>query len=154
MGSIRWRYFVNQEGPPLKTIHPLELEALLEASQPVEIIDIRSRDEFENVHIEGAHSFPLAELSAETVLCSRELLATEPLYLVSESGAFAQLSAGELERQGLDHLVVLSGGMHAWRSNGLPVVRNHTVLDWIAERRARMVDMGLGAELCATDATS
>jgi rhodanese-related sulfurtransferase len=94
----------------MKTIHPLKLEALLEASQPVEIVDIRPRAEFEKVHIEGAHSIPSAEISPETLVCTRELLQTEPLYLVSESGALAQLQACDLERQGLDNVVVVSGG--------------------------------------------
>ena len=105
----------------MKTIHPLELEAMLETSQPIEILDIRPRPEFEKRHIEGAHSLPSAEVSPETLLCNRELLPTEPLYLVSESGALAQLQARYLERQGLNNVVVVAGGMHAWRRDGLPV---------------------------------
>jgi hypothetical protein len=64
-------------------------------------------------------------VSAETILFARELAATEPLYLVSESGALAQLRACELERQGLDNIIVLAGGMHAWQAASLPVVREH-----------------------------
>jgi rhodanese-related sulfurtransferase len=112
----------------MKTIYPLELEALRENNQPVEILDIRPRNEFQNAHIEGAHSLPLAEVSPETVLLKRELVATEPLYLVSQRGALAQLSACELERQGLDNLVVVAGGMHAWQHDGLPVVASAS--DW------------------------
>jgi rhodanese-related sulfurtransferase len=55
----------------MKTIHPLELVALIEADKPVEIIDIRPCEEFEKVHIEGARSLPSAQLSAETLGCSR-----------------------------------------------------------------------------------
>ena len=122
----------------MKTIHPLKLEAMLEASQPVEIVDIRPRAEFEKVHIEGAHSIPSAEISAETLVCTRELLQTEPIYLVSESGALAQLQACDLERQGLDNVIIVSGGMRRWQSDGLPVVRHHSVTDWLADRRERI----------------
>jgi hypothetical protein len=69
----------------MKTIKPLEFEALLEASQPVEIIDIRPRDEFEKLHIEGAHSLPLPELAPETLKSLRELPSAEPFYLISAS---------------------------------------------------------------------
>src|SRR5450631_3755025 len=124
----------------MKTIHPLKLEALLEASQPVEILDIRPRAEFEKVHIEGAHSIPSAEISAEKIVCTRELLQTEPLYLVSESGALAQLQACDLERQGLDNVVIVSGGMRRWQRDGLPVVRQRPVTDWLAERRERICE--------------
>lgn len=108
----------------MKTIHPQQLEAILEAGQPVEILDIRTYPEFEKRHIEGAHSLPSAEVSPETLLCARELLPTEPLYLVSESGALAQLQACDLERQGLNNLVVVAGGMQAWRRDSLPLKRN------------------------------
>lgn len=122
----------------MKTIHPLKLEAMLEASQPVEIVDIRPRAEFERVHIEGAHSIPSAEISAENLVCTRELLQTEPLYLVSESGALAQLQACDLERQGLNNVVIVSGGMRRWQSDGLPVICHHPVTDWLAERCDRI----------------
>jgi len=122
----------------VKTIHPLKLDALLKASQPVEIVDIRSRAEFEKVHIEGAHSIPSAEISAEKLVCARELLQTEPLYLVSESGALAQLQACDLERQGLDNVVIVSGGMRRWQSDGLPVVWHHPLADRFEERCDRM----------------
>jgi rhodanese-related sulfurtransferase len=113
----------------MKTIHPLELDGLLDADKPVEIVDIRPRDEFEKVHIEGAHSIPSAELSAEMLFCARELSPIEPLYLTSNSGALAQLTACDLERQGLDNVVIVSGGMHLWLKNGLPVVRHRIASD-------------------------
>jgi rhodanese-related sulfurtransferase len=106
----------------MKAIRPVELETLLESDRPVEILDIRPRGQFQNAHIEGAHSLPLAEVSPASVLLSRQLLPTEPLYLVSQSGAMAQLSACELERQGLDNLIIVAGGMHAWQHDGFPVV--------------------------------
>ena len=125
------------ESNTMKTIHPLKLEAMLEASQPVEIVDIRPRADFEKIHIEGAHSIPSAEISAEKLVCTRELLQTEPLFLVSESGALAQLQACDLERQGMDNAVIVSGGMHRWQSDGLPVIRRPAT-DWLAKQREQI----------------
>jgi rhodanese-related sulfurtransferase len=122
----------------MKTIHPLKLEALLETSQPVEILDIRPHAEFEKVHIEGARSMPSAEISAGTLVDARQLLMTDPLYLVSESGTLAQLQARALERQGMDNLFVVAGGMRAWQSSGLPAVRRRPVADWLAEQCLRI----------------
>ena len=106
----------------MNVIRDTELQQILDSGKPVEILDIRPRRQFERAHIEGAHWIPSAAVSPETILLSRELLPTEPLYLVSESGALAQLSACELERQGVDNLFVLGGGMHAWQNDGLPVM--------------------------------
>jgi rhodanese-related sulfurtransferase len=107
----------------MKAIRTGELRALLESDQPVEILDIRPRRQFQDAHIEGSHSLPSAEVSAASVLLSRQLLSTEPLYLVSQGGAMAQLSAFELERQGLDNLIAVAGGMHAWQHDGFPSLR-------------------------------
>jgi rhodanese-related sulfurtransferase len=122
----------------MKTIQPLKLEALLETGQPIEILDIRPGAEFEKIHIEGAHSMPSAEISAGTLIGARQLLMTEPLYLVSESGTLARLQARALERQGLDNLFVVTGGMQAWQSSRLPVVRRRPVADWLAQQCVRI----------------
>jgi rhodanese-related sulfurtransferase len=122
----------------MKTIDPLKLEALLETSRPIEILDIRPRAEFEKAHIEGAHSMPSAEISGGTLVDARQLLMTQPLYLVSESGTLAQLQARALERQGMDNLFVVDGGMQAWQSASLPVVRRRPVADWLAEQCGRI----------------
>jgi len=96
---------------------------MLEASRPVEILDIRPLGRFERVHISGAHWLPaIAASSLGTLFFSRELPPIEPLYLISESGALAQAMARELERQGATDVIVVSGGMHAWQEQGLPVV--------------------------------
>src|SRR5664279_3845839 len=123
----------------MKAIHPLELEALLEADKPVEIIDIRPIEDFEKVHIAGAHWFPVGKLTSADLVATRELPLSEPLYLISDRGGLAQFAAQDLERENYDNIVVIEGGMKAWERDGLPVVRNHTVWDWIAERRARTI---------------
>ncbi len=106
----------------MKAIQPAELENLLDADQPIEIVDIRPRRKFEKGHIDGARWLPPCALSIETLVCSRQLLPTEPLYLVSETGASAHASASELERQGLNNLIVVTGGIRAWQHDGFQVV--------------------------------
>jgi rhodanese-related sulfurtransferase len=135
----------------MKTIDPLELETLLEADKPVEIIDIRPIDEFERVHIEGAHWLPLQAFTPAELVATRELPLTEPLYLVSDRGGLAQFTADDLEREHYDNVFVVEGGMNSWLRDDLPVVRNHTLGDWLEEHRERIAGMGLGAQVRATD---
>jgi rhodanese-related sulfurtransferase len=129
----------------MKTIHPLDLEALIETGQPIEILDLRPRVEFEKAHIEGARSFPATEICARTLSGSRELLSTKPLYLVSGTGVVAQRIASNFAQKGLGYFTVVSGGMHAWQDGGLPVVRHPGLAHWIAERRGRIAALGLAA---------
>jgi rhodanese-related sulfurtransferase len=109
----------------MKTIGAVDLKARLEETRPVDIVDIRPRTQFEAGHIEGSHWLTTPRVTPETILFARGLSPTEPLYLVSESGALAQLSACELERRGLENVVVLAGGMHAWQAASLPMVRQN-----------------------------
>lgn len=67
----------------------------------------------------------------------RELPLTEPLYLVSDRGGLAQFKAEDLERENYDGIVVVKGGMQAWQQDGLPVVRNRPLGDWLAEHAPR-----------------
>lgn len=94
----------------MNTIRPADLQRLLATDQPLEIVDIRPLVDFDHAHIDGSHWLPSPEISPQAVLLSRQLLASEPLYLISESGALAWLSASDLEHTGLDNLVVLAGG--------------------------------------------
>jgi rhodanese-related sulfurtransferase len=136
----------------MKTIHPLELEALIETNTPVEIVDLRPHADFEKRHIVGAHSLPFGELTPETLVHARELPLTEPLYVASEKGIHAQIATEKMEGYGLDDLVVIEGGMLAWERNGLPVDRSQSVMNWTVEHRKKMADMGVATDLCVTAA--
>jgi len=142
-GYTHWRYSYLRKSA-MKTIQPIELEALLEADKPVEIIDIRPIADFESVHIAGAHWLPVQAMTPADLVATRELPLTEPLYLISDRGGLAQFTAEDLERENYDNIVVVEGGMKAWQQDDLPVVRNRTLGDWLAEHRERIAATGLG----------
>jgi rhodanese-related sulfurtransferase len=130
----------------MKTIDPKELESLLEASKPVEILDLRPRDEFEKVHVEGARSVRMRELTPEMLIGLRELPLTEPLYLISDSENLAWAAAENLERQGWDNAVVVEGGIKACERDGLRVERRHTIADWLVGHSTHLAAMGFAPE--------
>jgi rhodanese-related sulfurtransferase len=136
----------------MKTIHSLELEARIEANEPIEILDLRERCQFEKRYMPGAHSTPFNEFDAKTFVHSRELPLPEPLYLILERGKHAQIAAENIELRGLDNLIVVEGGMQGWEHNGLHVDRSRNVRTWITEHRKRLVDMGMTTETCNTGA--
>lgn len=133
----------------MKTIHPLELEAKIEANEPVEIVDLRPRGQFEQRHVPGAHSIPFNKFDPEILAHSRELPLHEPLYVISERGRHAQIAAENMGARGLDNLVVVEGGLQLWERNGLPVDRSQNVTNWIAEHHRRMVGIGAVTDLSA-----
>ena len=104
------------------TIHSFGLAALMDKRQPLDLIDVRTKQEFRSFHIPGAQSFPLKELSAAKVLQGRKREAPEPLYIICNNRVRASLAAGMLTGAGCRHPVVVDGGMNTWVRQGLPVV--------------------------------
>jgi rhodanese-related sulfurtransferase len=105
------------------TIHPFGLATLIDNREPLDLIDIRTEKEFKSSHIAGAQSVPLKKISASKVLRDRKSATTEPLYVIGDSRVRASLAAGILTGGGCCQAVVLDGGMDAWISQGLSVVR-------------------------------
>jgi rhodanese-related sulfurtransferase len=91
-------------------INPKELAALLEQDKTVRLLDVRSREEFEAVHIEGSG------LMSQTVM--REILAegtnTRPLVIVDHQGRQALDAAAYFMGHGLQNVRCLRGGLDAW----------------------------------------
>ena len=120
---------LDQKESHMKTIHPIGLSRLIATHQPFDLIDVRTKEEFDKAHIPGARSIPLPELRASKVLRDRKLSATEPLYVICRSRVLAGLASGALEGAGCGNAVVVDGGMKTWGERGLPVVRRK----WLPE---------------------
>ena len=115
------------------TINPFRLATLIDNREPLDLIDVRTEQEFKSFHIAGARSVPLKKLSAPKVLQDRKRAATEPLYIIGDGRVQASLAAGILTGGGCGQAVVVDGGMDVWMSEGLSVVRkkpfwNHPTL--------------------------
>jgi len=106
----------------MTTIHSSAMAALIDKRQPLDLIDVRTKQEFQSFHIRGAQSCPLRELSAAKVLRGRKREATEPLYIICNNRVRASLAAGMLTGAGCRQPVVVDGGMETWVREGLSVV--------------------------------
>jgi rhodanese-related sulfurtransferase len=135
----------------MNTIHPLDLEAKIQANEPVEILDLRPRPQFEKRHVHGAHSLPFDEFDTASLLHCRELPLTEPLYVISQKGGLARLAADAMEDFGLENLIVVEGGMENWERNRLPIDR-HDLGGLLLEYRSRLFSTGRATNLCAIGA--
>ena len=107
----------------MTTIHPLGLAKAIADHETFELLDIRSREEFDRGHIRGARSVPLRTLQPARLLHERDPRNPAPLFLISDRQASASLAAGMLRAAGCVQPVVVEGGMHLWEAQGLPVVR-------------------------------
>ena len=97
-------------------------------------LDVRTPAEFEESHIDGALLHPLTELNPEHV--KRHAQGKRSVFLICRSGGRARQAAEKLAALGLSGLQVMSGGMQAWESEGLPVKRGRATIS--LERQVRI----------------
>ena len=102
-------------------ISPKDLAELLQRDKSVKLIDVRSREEFEAVHIEGAH------LLSQPVM--REILGegtnSRPLVLIDHQGKQALDAAAYFLGHGLQNVRCLRGGIDAWAQEVDPKMRRY-----------------------------
>ena len=108
-------------GPVVETyagIPEIEPEWLARNLGEVEVVDVRSRAEFEGElgHLAGAKLLPLDELGVRM----DELTSSRPIVLICQTGKRSAMAATILRKAGLSRVANLAGGMVRWRQLGLP----------------------------------
>lgn len=104
-------------------IAPPELAALLQADKTVKVVDVRSREEFEAVHIPGS------VLLSQDVM--REVMGagsnTQPVVVVDHQGKNGLDAAAYFMGHGLQNVRCLRGGIDAWAQEVDTTMRRYRV---------------------------
>lgn len=104
-------------------ITPTDLKRLLETDPSVRLVDVRSRDEFDAVHIDGS-----VLLSQPVML---EIMGKwdpeKPFVIVDHQGKQALDAAAYFLGHGFPHVRCLLGGIDAWSREVDPTVRRYEV---------------------------
>ncbi|MBO9689175.1 rhodanese-like domain-containing protein [Roseateles chitosanitabidus] len=89
------------------------------------LIDVSDAAEYAAGHANGARSVPLELLTGtETPIKQLPTNKALPVVLMCKTGARAQRAAGILRKQGYANVVVVAGGLKAWREASLPVEKS------------------------------
>jgi rhodanese-related sulfurtransferase len=97
-------------------IWEIQPQALEEAAERVEIIDVREPPEFTGAlgHIRGSKLIPLGQLAQRVGEISRD----KPVVTVCRSGARSAQALAMLQKAGFVEVANLAGGMLRWRADG------------------------------------
>jgi len=102
-------------------ISPKELADALKQDKSVRLVDVRSREEFEAVHIEGS------QLLSQDVM--RQIMGdgsnTKPLVVVDHQGKNGLDAAAYFMGHGLQNVRCLRGGIDAWAQEVDPKLRRY-----------------------------
>ncbi len=99
------------------TTGPVELDRMIKEHENVNIIDVRSADDYALEHIPGAINLPKARWASCSGL-SRQ--AVNVVYCYSEDCHLAAAAAMEFSDQGFS-VTELEGGFEGWKDHNLPI---------------------------------
>lgn len=102
---------------------PSDLSTAIESGQ-VQLIDVRSNDEWNEGHIKQAEHRFLGRLPATTEKLSRD----KEIVVHCQGGARSAIGVSVLQAAGFKNVVNLTGGYSAWKSNGMPSVKPTTAM--------------------------
>ena len=101
-------------------ISPQKLDSMRrEGSARPQIIDVRTKTEWQSGHIAGAVHVPITELGAR--IDRLQLDRTRPVVAICRAAHRSIPAVRLLQQHGFRNACQLQGGMLAWRQVGLPV---------------------------------
>ena len=102
-------------------ISPTELAEFLQKDKSVKLVDVRSREEFEAVHIEG--SVLLSQDVMQKLMASGSNV--EPIVVIDHQGKNGLDAAAYFMGHGLQNVRCLRGGIDAWAQEVDPKMRRY-----------------------------
>ncbi len=90
-----------------------------DAVRPALILDVRERDEFAAVRVEGSLLIPMSELGRRLDEVPRD----RPVLVLCASGSRSAGVTGHLRASGWEDVANVAGGISTWERMGLPVRR-------------------------------
>lgn len=118
------------------TIAPQRLAELRQGGKQIDLIDVRTPVEFQELHIVDARNIPLDQLDPAAVMHARNGSKEEPLYLICRSGSRGRQACEKFVAAGHTNVVNVEGGTLACVEAGLPIVRGKKMIS--LERQVRI----------------
>ena len=112
-------YEVSRARSGGQAVGPMDAVRLM--NQGALLVDVRSREEFDGGHVLDARHLPQEEVAGagESLKKYRD----KPVIVCCESGMRSGAAARVLKAQGFAKVVNLRGGLAAWRTENLPLVK-------------------------------
>lgn len=96
-----------------KSISSEDLFALLNSQTKIQVIDVRSPEEYDNFHIENTVNIPLPQLGERIA----EIQTGSSIYFICQSGIRSQKALKFLEQYDLPDLINVEGGINQYKKH-------------------------------------
>lgn len=101
----------------VKNISPGQAREIIEKAKDVFILDVRTQEEYDKLHIKGAHLIPIQELEHNINKIPKDKIVVVHCAKGKRSARACEI----LKDKGLKELYNVEGGINQWKSEGLPV---------------------------------
>ncbi len=108
-------FLFNSQAAPSADLIPAQ--AYAKYQDGAFFLDVRSQEEFDQLHILGSTLIPLELLQGNLIDLPREA----DIVVVCLSGRRSQSGTDLLKQAGFEHIYCLQGGIQAWMDAGYPV---------------------------------
>ena len=112
-------YFLKPSVPSAARLSPAKVQEDMKSEKNLQLIDVRTPDEFRSGHLPGARNLPLDGLDAG----AKTLDPAKPLIVYCRSGHRSSMALKVLAAKGFTQAKHMEGGLTAWSAAGLSVVR-------------------------------
>lgn len=85
------------------------------------ILDIRKKTDFDQGHLKSAMHIPLVDLDGQ--IKKLEKHKQSPILITCDHGQISPGAGSILRKHGFDKLYTIAGGLNAWKSEHMPVVK-------------------------------
>jgi rhodanese-related sulfurtransferase len=100
-----------------------ELYKLQQSDQSIKIVDVRTTEEFEEIHAVGAIHVQGPDIDKNELVKSIGADWNGPVYFICRSGARSQVACAKARSFGIQNAVNIAGGTMAWSQAGYPVAK-------------------------------
>jgi rhodanese-related sulfurtransferase len=102
-------------------LNPAEFESILSKDKTVQLVDVRTPEEYAAGHIEGARLIDFYDTDFATRI--GKLDKNKPVLVYCAAGGRSASAAEQLNKMGFKKVYDLAGGMRAWRAAGKKAVQ-------------------------------
>lgn len=118
-GALLMFYMLRPSTPADANLSPAQVQDWMGAKNNLQLIDVRTPEEYAQGHLRGAVLLPLSTLNGRI----KDLDAKRPLVLYCHSGRRSGQALRILLSSGFPEAKHLAGGLLAWQRAGLSVTR-------------------------------
>ncbi|MBI2469978.1 MAG: rhodanese-like domain-containing protein [Planctomycetes bacterium] len=110
------------ETPPktqteVKNISPKQAKELIDKEKDVFVLDVRTKEEYDKMHIKGANLIPIQEMEQNISKIPKD----RKVIVHCAAGKRSAKACEMLKDKGLKELYNVDGGINKWQAEGFPV---------------------------------